>query len=201
MTDILTIYIHHGDNKIDKININPRDTIQSIENHINLPKHRFVFLNNCILFGSFTFSFYKVTNGDHLFVIPMAFSIAKTIHEKLTEFPILSKFLHSNNNQNNINNSNNSSEKRISTFLRETAKLKDQFFQKVEGTVLNHRKTLERLANIIKPKNNNDQVSHVTVIPPPCINPSTETLPKLWKKINIEEEEKEEEEIIVSEID
>jgi len=192
MTDSLTLFIHYGDSKVDRVIVDPRSTIQSLEDFLPLPKHRFVFLNNCLLIGSFTFSFYKVSNGDHLFCVPIAFSIAKTLQDKLStniglKNGLLSKFISSQGEKNL--DAESASEKRISTFIRETARIKDNFFQKVEGTMLSHRKTFEKFASILIPKSNNEEKQHVTVIPPPCIKPSTETLPNIWNVENIDEYE------------
>ena len=188
MSEPLTIFVHQDKGDAAKVVVDPNETLQNLDKHLNLPKFRFVFFNNMVLLGAFTYSFYKIQNGDHIYVIPIAFSSAQNIKNS-----IIHAFIPNINEPKKEVKPN--PEKRITSFFRETARLKDQFLQKVEGTM--NRKPFGLFSGIMRskaapippppppplPENNIP-----TVIPPMSTKPSSDALPLLWSTNETEDD-------------
>lgn len=196
MSESLTLFIHHGSNQVDRVVVDSSEPVQSLDKHLDLPKLRFVFLNNMLLVGAFSYSFYKIQNGEHLFVVPVGFSIGTKLkntilHYLVPDQPDLQKEIKPN------------PEKRIASFFRETARMKDQFFQKVEGSSSNKSRTLGLFSSIMRPKPPplpppSPYQNMPTIIPPKGKSPSTDSLPPMWNT-GEEEEVMDEEDYIDSE--
>ena len=189
MSEPLTIFVHHDKGDAAKVVVDPNETLQNLDKHLILPKFRFVFFNNMVLLGAFTYSFYKIQNGDHIYVIPIAFSSAQNIKNS-----ILHAFIPNINEPKKEVKPN--PEKRISSFLRETARLKDQFLQKVEGTM--YRKPLGLLSGIMRsravpapppPPPPPPAQNIPTVIPQLSTKPSSDALPLLWSTNETEDDD------------
>lgn len=200
MSESLTLFIHHGKNQVDKVTVDSTDAVQNLDKHLEtLPKMRFVFFNNMLLVGSFSYQFYKIQNGDHLFVAPVGLSLGVKLKNTLLHYlipmpPEEKKEIKPN------------PEKRITSFFRETARVKDQQLQKVEGTAATHSRALGLFSNIMRPKPPPPPPPPLipqtpTVIPPKQSEPSSDSLPPLWIKPKEEEDLMEEDYIESDDID
>ena len=174
----IQLFIHHGKCETDIIYVDPFESVQNLDKYLSLPKKRFVFFNNNVLLGAFSYSFYKMKSGDHLYVVPTAFNISTTHLKESFNF-----FHRSNSSDDNMTKKPNP-ERRVSAFLRETARLKDQFLQKVDASRFAQRFNLSKITNMVmKPITYTTNLAKgKTVIPPKSSQPSTESLPVMWNE-------------------
>jgi len=66
---VIGIYVHSGI-KTSHIIVSSTDTIESMRVQLHYPEEYLVFYNNQLVLDKFTFSFFKIADGDHLYVVP-----------------------------------------------------------------------------------------------------------------------------------
>ena len=166
MNEQLTLFIHDFKGRIHQVTVNPADTIDSISKSIGIDSKLLHFFNGMLLIGAFTFAFYKLTNGDHIYSIPIGPYLSQDVINKFHSLKTLAE------------QDSQLHKQRIESFVRETARLKDQFFEKLEGTVNCNRKLIQRFRQLIQEEATRPQEN--TVIPPQSSTPSSGELPQIW---------------------
>lgn len=179
MEEEITLFVHDNVDHIQKVVVRSSETVESLGKIANTQGKFLCFFNGSLLLGSFSFKFYNLTNGDHIYIIPFGPCLPG---EKC---PFICSIF-----ENLFKCKKKEKEKpeckcRIDNFVRETAKLKDQFFQKVEGTVVCHRKILSRFIQLIDKDKNKSDDENKTVVPPPCLSPSGDALPTFWTESTV----------------
>lgn len=172
MTDEITVFVHDFMDKTHTLVVRPWDTIDTIAKRIGVNMKLLHFFNGMILIGAFTFGFYKLTNGDHIYSIPIGHCFTQNLIKKFRPINVKTE------KSENESVREHSDSCRIDSFVRETARLKDQFFQKLEGTVACNRKLFSKLLSLRKEEPKVDKIP--TVLPPKSETPSIGELPMLW---------------------
>lgn len=165
---MITLFVHYKD-KIEKVEIDPLEKVSSLEKYVDLPKRKFFFWNNCILFPLLTFKKYGIKTGDHIFVIKEAISsvydmIKETFNKSKTHLKKLKNL------------------KRIESFKRESAKIKDILLKKMERKD-NSNRLISTFRRYVKFKTDeitetNDKLNKVDI--PKDDTSSMTELPSLW---------------------
>ena len=167
MNDELSLFIHDAKGAVHQIKVLPLETIDSISKRIGYGTKLLHFFNGMLLIGAFTFHFYKLTNGDHIYSIPIGPKLSQEILNKFQSLKDLTEKQHEIH------------KRKMEMFKYETAKIKDQFFEKLEGTVACNRKLIERFKQLRKEEK--DTPTQTTVIPPLSTMPSSGELPSIWQ--------------------
>lgn len=151
--------ILHNDNKIIPLKVKIFDTIRTIKNELAMNSPTLFIHNNLVLLSAFSFAFYGITEGSHIYSIPAPEKekISLCSVEKKNSSPALAATTDSNGGkiQKFIQRCTSakldgdgfplSGPQAIDPiFLRESAKLKDRMFQRIEGTIKLHRRFLRR---------------------------------------------------------
>ena len=190
----IQLFVHHGKCVTDCVYVDPRESLQNLDKYVNIPKYRFVFFNNNLLLGAFSYAFYKLKSGDHIYIVP---NVCQLSTSKFKES--FKNFINYSQDEKTMKKPN--PEHRITSFIRETARLRDQFIQKVENSVLSRCNKFSKLTNMmLKPISYTAKLSKTkTVIPPKSESPSSDALPIMWNEEKTKNERIEKENIIIDE--
>ena len=166
-------------------------------NGSNFPQQHSILLNNCeVLSPSFSFKFYKIKNGDELQIIPNKTCLSPKIEEtrkrrNSSYCPSLS-FVHEHTHQLFQLFGQRPDQESLQQAVEEladpktaseSARLRDQYYNKIEGSVSSHRRLLKRFHTIT---NSCTRMPNNLI----CLNltkqtadePSTSALPCIWKR-------------------
>lgn len=173
----IQIILHKGDELIP-FHVGVLDSIRTIINKISFDGPTLFLYKNSVLMTALSFAFYGITDGSHIYTVPISQNRAGS------PLPIGSVTPNDNSNNNNIlgtlrtssfplpqikkdftsekekfkkifkkihkdsNDDDESFDLSFKTysdplFARESAKIKDRFFQRVEGTIKCHRRLLK----------------------------------------------------------
>ncbi|OHT02083.1 hypothetical protein TRFO_07267 [Tritrichomonas foetus] len=145
--------ILHYDGVETPIKVKALDSISSVLN--NYPENRpsyFLHKNN-VLMGAFTFAFYGITDNAHIYVVtspakespPLQSEPKKIPIKNLPDKEMFKKIIQKLRLEDDEDEPFETVYKRYidPRFARETAKMKDRFFQRVEGTIKCHRKLIK----------------------------------------------------------
>ena len=162
----MELYLHTQDNRILTIGFSEQDTINLLQKKIRTSdSSNFVFFfNNNVLQGGFTFSFYKITNGDHIYTIP--------IQKKQTKQMVFEE----------IRKAQKMIDSKLQESKRETERVKDIMLKKVEANSQQYRIILKRFNKYLQIED-----SRKIHLPSPSIigsisEPATQPLPAFWKE-------------------
>ena len=126
--------------------------------------HAILLHNGKILSGAFSFAFYNISDGDHIDVIePQIKQQNRDKKQKCRLFDferyrqLYTKTRGENDDQEQIHESFKSFIDPI--FAREVAKIRDRFFERIEGTIRSHRQLLTKFFKRKKDKKSEDENS------------------------------------------
>lgn len=168
MSDEINIHVQIGLSKNVDVTVYKFDLIRSLDLQLELPPRKFIYFKGQIISIDFSFGYFGIDDGDTLKVVPLFDNSKKRIpFLKKTETltpppPALIR-----------------SDKSVDLENAQIAKVRDQFFSKIEGTVVCHRRLVQRFAerwSMVEKAVANDS----SVIPPSLKEPSSTSLPVFW---------------------
>ena len=114
----ILIFVHTEDKSVHQIEVNENDPIKIIEDKLRSKIRLLLFYNNNILMKGFSFKFYGVTSGDHIYV---------TGSQSLQAYSNLTK---------SIGRLQETSARQLHGLKHEMGKIKDMFLRSLESTSL-----------------------------------------------------------------
>ena len=155
MNEELSLFINDGINEPIPIVLSSHCTILDIQDYLNLSPGSFDFYYNSIkLMTAFSLGWYGIADGAQILVVP---------HQNDQSKDKGPKFMQKN-----------------SSLAYENAKIRDQFFQKIEGTVSSYRKITHKILRVSRKSSQSSQYPSPTVIPDPSPAPCDSELPAFW---------------------
>lgn len=170
--DEATIFLHNLNSSITKVKVDREMPVDCIYKRSEDEIKKIALFNGKPLCIGFSFKFYNIKNGDHIFFAPIdPLNKAQQFVSFLTEG-------NCNFKADKMRRDNNRKDK----FILETARLKDQFFQKIEGTVQCHRRIFNKVSNAVERVIDSQPILNTinTIIPPNLPNPCSLELPVFW---------------------
>lgn len=154
MCDTIRVFLHKDDNEPVEVTVNKYDAIRSLLDN----SQQCIIFDNLFLCESFSFSFYQIESGSHIYskIIP---SKHKTVKE----------------------NKKRDSKAKLSF---ELDKLKDRFFDRVEGSFRVHRRVVNRFAEEEHTQTVTVPVTRVEWNFVSAQKPSTTALPMIWDSLD-----------------
>ncbi|KAH0790508.1 hypothetical protein GPJ56_005587 [Histomonas meleagridis] len=164
-----TLHLHYGNGDPISVVVNSHSTITEIEPYLPSGNHQFYY-KNIQLIPSFTFKWFGIEDNAHIYVRDQPESkkkrASKSSFKKKTKKFSLPQAL-----------------------SNENARMKDQFFSKVEGTVFCYRNIIKRFVNASSVSDlPTTPPSWTTISPPPRGGPATEQLPRFWSDHSSDED-------------
>ncbi|OHT17483.1 hypothetical protein TRFO_02506 [Tritrichomonas foetus] len=199
MEEQLEIVLRYANNDPQTITVrelDPLNILISSEDQVS-STNPLILLNNWeVLFPSFSFKFYHINKGDEIHIIPQKREADRKSPEKnsknvgISHFPTLYQ-LHEHTRQLFQLYGQKPDPESLQQVVEEladpktaveSARLRDQFYNKIEGNVSSHRRLLKRFMNLT---NNGDIIKNQRFSMPQQISPgepSTAALPCIWKR-------------------
>ena len=182
MNQTITIYLHDKNGEQTGITVCINDTIESL-NILKERKNVCLLFHNSVLLPSFSFGFYGISNGDHIFVV-------QSQEPKKPRTPRFRPVMHSLNEQKHMFTDHNklSVERRT---LWETIRNLNHYplFQMMSHNLDTSQNTAEfnlECCNLYQMHYENDQqqkknyTDNPLINLPPCSTPCTDALPTCW---------------------
>lgn len=146
-----------------QLTVDKLDAVMSIVQEQWSP-HTILLHNGKILSGAFSFAFYNISDGDHIDVVEPQIEQRnrdKTQKRRLFDFEryrqLYTRIRGDNDDPEQIHESFKSFIDPI--FGREVAKIRDRFFERIEGTMRSHRQLLAKFFKRKKDKKSEDEKS------------------------------------------
>ena len=159
----MELYLHTEDNQILTIGFSEEDTVKVLQKKLKPKSSSFaLFCNNTVLQPAFTLSFYNITNGDHIYVIPTRRRSTKTL--------ILQQ----------LEKTQKQSDNRMLGMKKESERLKDLMLKKVEGTSQYYRHVIERFKRFTEREYAKELPPQPPVVVEQLDAPAHEELPIFW---------------------
>lgn len=169
MSDEMTIHVQIGLSKLVDILVFKFDLIRSLDLKLELPPTKFVYYKGQIISIDFSFGYFGIEDGDTLKIVPLFDRSKKRIsYDKNAETKTLSPALIRK-------------QKSVNFEADQIAKARDQFFSKIEGRVVCHRRLIQRFAERWSMVGE-AVASDSPVIPPSLKEPSSTSLPVFWNE-------------------
>ena len=125
----ILLFIHTEENKIHNIEVQENDPIKIIDQKLHSPISLLLFFNNNILIKTFSFKFYGISSGDHIYA---------TKSQSLHAYSNFTKAI-SKNLENGL--------KRFSNIKNEASKLRDLIVQKIDDSSSSFRAFNKQISN------------------------------------------------------
>lgn len=156
------VHVHSGCNVCNAV-VHPLDCLKDLINQCpDLPNNSILIHNNVVLSAAFSFAFYGITEGAHIFAMKVENKLNQIHNQvkeriKLKAEPLIQKmdkeefrkiFIKARGMADDeiISQSYNSIFNPI--VAQEAARIKDRFFERVEGTLKCHRKLISNFRKI-----------------------------------------------------
>ena len=161
MCDLIRLFVHEDGMHVKEIVVNRLDTINSL----CPPDQRRCFLfNNSLLCSAFTFAFYGIPDGSHIFTyIQTIQKRATRARGKVKEF-LQSKLKSTVNMEKHL----------------EIAKLKDKFFSRIEGSYRVYQRVVNKFDRSLSEASPSSDADGQRLNLDGAREPSTNALPVLW---------------------
>lgn len=69
MSDLIQIHLHNQDSSITDVDVNAYDSISSLAPYLDRNEETYVTFNQQMIMKAFSFNFYHITNGSHLYIV------------------------------------------------------------------------------------------------------------------------------------
>ena len=158
--------ILHKNGKEFPVLVNLFDPVSILSTQFQSKNPLILMFKNMTLLSAFTFAFYGITDGSHIFLIehktdkpnPRPKDVNREIAKNIIGREEFKKIFRRMRSSGDEEESFETSYKTYvdANFAREAAKIKDRFFQRVEGTIKCHRKLIKHYV----------QSSHNRIHPP-----------------------------------
>lgn len=169
---MLSLYVHDCDGTCQEIHVSPHDQIKRLDSNVKDGQKRNVVFDNHLIVGEFSFQFYGIKNGDHIYLLP---------NRQPKAISVGSAFLPErfNEAQKRFNMAQGFHPDSDHSLVLESVRLKDQYFNKIESNFYLNRAVMtrsfetERVPSHIKVSKKFADIKKLT-------SPSTTALPKFW---------------------
>ncbi|KAH0795546.1 hypothetical protein GPJ56_000425 [Histomonas meleagridis] len=162
-----TLHLHYGNGDPITVVVNSHSTITELAPYLPTGNHLFYY-KNIQLIPSFTFKWFGVEDNSHIYVRDQPEAKKKRASKSNTKKKLKKSSL-------------------TQALCTENARMKDQFFSKVEGTVFCYRNIIKRFVNTSVSELPTAPPSWTTIAPPPR-SPATEQLPRFWSDHSSDED-------------
>ena len=152
MEEEITLFVHDNVDHIQKVVVRSSETVESLGKIANTQGKFLCFFNGSLLLGSFSFKYYNLTNGDHIYT---------SESQSLQAYSYIGK--------------------QVQSLRNEAERLKDILFQKIEGSSTYSRKLMNRFNQFLSHQEKNFD-DPPTKAPKESREPNVEALPSLWEK-------------------
>lgn len=189
----ISIILHIPGQHPFRVIVNSHETSQILEQYVEGDRPHTFFFKDIPICPAFTFKWFGITNGTDIYVGPGS-SESNSNEDALYQRSNSSHLEPVCQYNTHIKNCKKTKRKESSTKIpsyreinQENARIKDQFFRKVEGTVVCYRKIMKRFTHMSanEPVRQHNQIPTIMPNASPT-RPSTEELPRIW---NDEEDE------------
>ena len=85
MVDLINVRLHDSEEETKIICINPNDSVQVLVNSVKGDDRRFLFYKGGILMTAFSFKFFKISDGDDIYVLRTSNSKKKNLDKNFEE--------------------------------------------------------------------------------------------------------------------
>lgn len=147
----MELFIHTFDNKIHSCTFSHTDKVLAVQKKFNPHLESLILYRNSILIPNMTLNDYKITSGDHIYIIPR-----------------------NSSSRYKADNPSNYSVK------VEVEKIKDMMYAKIDSTPQYFNKIVKRFKRIAEKDEFNDDLTTFVIPSKPSI-PSISPLPSFWK--------------------
>lgn len=172
-SDLITIYLHDVNCPVRELTVRKTDCIQVLQDEVKGDDKRFIMYKNSLLMSSFSFQFFGVKDGDHLYVLRARYNNKK---RDLTDTP-------KNNLQKQLNNfsrvtlANGNVEVIDKSALLECTRLLDLMYLRDDYIPPVARRGPESIA---AETTHTDNDNHTTIPTGRMTVPSSDVLPIFW---------------------
>ncbi|EAY02513.1 hypothetical protein TVAG_020660 [Trichomonas vaginalis G3] len=170
---LITIYLHDANAEVREVTVNKTDCLQVLEDEIKGDDKRFIMYKNALLMMSFSFQFFGIKDGDHLYVLRAKYNNKK--RESVDTSKILAQ--KQLNNRGRVVLANGSVEIIDKSALLECTRLLDLMYLRDDYMSPASRRGLE-LPTTDAPQSDNGVKSTIPAVR--LTEPSTDVLPIFW---------------------
>ncbi|EAX99614.1 hypothetical protein TVAG_215140 [Trichomonas vaginalis G3] len=169
---MFTLYLHDTDGNTQEIVVSPSDPIKRLDINFKNGQRPHIIFDNHLIVSDFTFSFYGIKNGDHLYLMPNT-----TGKSNQMTSPFLPERF--NEAQKRFNMAQSFHPESDHSFVLESVRLKDQYFNKIESNYYLNRAVMART---FEAEQTVRKIKHTKLITDfkKLSKPSTTALPKFW---------------------
>ncbi|EAY19142.1 hypothetical protein TVAG_190370 [Trichomonas vaginalis G3] len=150
----MELFIHTFDNKIHSCKFSNTDTIRTVQQRFNPSLETLILYRNSILVPNLTLFDYKITSGDHIYIIPQTSSVQQKSLVLESNLPAGPKF--------------------------EIERMKDQMYFKLDSSPQYYIKIVKRFNRMVE-REFTRQDTQTPIIPSIPNKPSVAPLPAFWK--------------------
>lgn len=152
MNDRILVLVHTANKGVQTFEVDENEHVKVIEERLKSNVPLILYYNNMLLMKNFSFKFYEITNGDHIYT---------SESQSLQAYSYIGK--------------------QVQSLRNEAERLKDILFQKIEGSSTYSRKLMNRFNQFLSHQEKNFD-DPPTKAPKESSEPNVEALPSLWEK-------------------
>ena len=181
----LKIFIHDpffaesggGESAVREVEVCDKDLVAILDNFIPEGGQRFIIHEGKFIMSSFSFGFYKIADGSHLFVVrtnPFQYQIS---YPKIV---LNHKMRKNSSTEQRFNLSQGFHPNSNTDLVLETTRLRDQFLTKIDSNYMLHRSVMAKLAKREAAITDSAIKGGAVVSNQKPLIPSSEELPIFW---------------------
>lgn len=185
MSDFISIILHDGDRPAQSVTVHLSDSLRVLDDQISAKGQRLLFSNGSLLMPSFSFNYFNMHSGDHVFVVRPQDSHLNTkqIKKQKENWSGLSTTHNYRQYLNIVKNTQSSANKHLkllggSSLIHEAARLSDLEAEQLESK---YSKYVHNMQTEDEQKQPEKSISETIIFPNENIRqPSSSALPILW---------------------